>query len=163
MAVFEPATGEAGALETLAQVPIAAHHAPDQIAPIVLDHRQDRPLVVANLDLAHIEKNVAVAQYELAIQTAFREVSDALSARGTYVEQHRAQEELVTADAEAFRLAQMRFRSGVDSYLTTLDAERSLYSAQQGLVTVRQAELANEVTLYNTLGGGWRADMGSGG
>ena len=102
---------------------------------------------VANLDLAHIEKNEAIAHYELAIQTAFREVSDALSARGTYVEQHRAQEDLVTADTEAFRLAQMRFRSGVDSYLTTLDAERSLYSAQQGLVTVRQAELANEVTL----------------
>jgi len=118
---------------------------------------------VANLDLAHIEKNVAVAQYELAIQTAFREVSDALSARGTYVEQHRAQEELVTADAEAFRLAQMRFRSGVDSYLTTLDAERSLYSAQQGLVTVRQAELANEVTLYKALGGGWHPGTGSGG
>ena len=57
----------------------------------------------------------------------------------------------------------MRFRSGVDSYLTTLDAERSLYSAQQGLVTVRQAELANEVTLYKALGGGWHPDTGSGG
>jgi outer membrane protein, multidrug efflux system len=109
----------------------------------------------ANLDLAHIEKNVAVAQYELTIQTAFREVSDALSARGTYIDQRRAQEALAAADADAYRLAQMRFRSGVDNYLATLDAQRSLYSAQQELVTVRQAELANQVTLYKALGGGW--------
>jgi outer membrane protein, multidrug efflux system len=109
----------------------------------------------ANLDLAHIEKNVAIAQYELAIQTGFREVSDALSARGTYVDQRRAQGALVAADAEAYRLADMRFRTGVDSYLATLDAQRSLYAAQQDLVTVREAELANQVTLYKALGGGW--------
>jgi multidrug efflux system outer membrane protein len=111
---------------------------------------------VANLDLAHIEKNVTIAQYELAIQTAFREVSDALSARGTYLDQRQAQEALVAADTEAYRLAEMRFRSGVDSYLSTLDAERSLYAAAQGLVSVRQAELANQVTLYKALGGGWQ-------
>jgi outer membrane protein, multidrug efflux system len=110
----------------------------------------------ANLALAQIEKNVAVAQYELAIQTAFREVSDALSARGTYIDQRRAQEAQAAADADAYRLAQMRFRSGVDNYLATLDAQRSLYAAQQGLVTVRQAELANQVTLYKALGGGWQ-------
>jgi outer membrane protein, multidrug efflux system len=110
----------------------------------------------ANLDLAHIEKNVAVAQYELAIQTAFREVSDALSARGAYVDQRRAQEAMAAADADAYRLAQIRFRSGVDNYLATLDAQRSLYAAQQALVTVRQAELANQVTLYKALGGGWQ-------
>src|SRR5579862_7117971 len=118
---------------------------------------------VANLDLARIEKNIAVAQYEFAIQTAFREVSDALSARGAYVEQRQAQEALVAADAEAFRLAQMRFRSGIDSYLATLDAERSLYSAQQGLISVRQAELVNRVTLYKALGGGWQQHTASGG
>jgi multidrug efflux system outer membrane protein len=110
----------------------------------------------ANLDLAHIEKNVAIAQYELTIQTAFREVSDALSARGSYLEQQRAQETLVAADADAYRLADMRFRSGVDSYLATLDAQRSLYAAQQGLVTVRQAALTNQVNLYKALGGGWQ-------
>ena len=113
----------------------------------------------ANLDLAHIEKNVAVAQYELTIQTAFREVSDSLSARGTYIDQRRAQQALVAADADAYRLAQMRFRSGVDNYLATLDAQRSLYAAQQGLVTVRQGELANQVTLYKALGGGWQQHM----
>jgi multidrug efflux system outer membrane protein len=116
---------------------------------------------VANLDLAHIEKNVGIAQYELTIQTAFREVSDALSARGTYVDQRRAQEELVAADADAYRLAQMRFRSGVDSYLSTLDAQRSLYAAQQALVTVQEAELANRVTLYKSLGGGWQQHSAS--
>jgi outer membrane protein, multidrug efflux system len=110
----------------------------------------------ANLDLAHIEKNVAVAQYELTVQTAFREVSDALSARGTYLDQRHAQEALVAADADAYRLAEMRFRSGVDSYLATLDAQRSLYAAQQGLVAVRQAELSNQMTLYKALGGGWQ-------
>jgi multidrug efflux system outer membrane protein len=109
----------------------------------------------ANLDLAHIEKNVAIAQYELAIQTAFREVSDALNGISTYDQQRRAQQTLVTADADAYRLAQMRFRSGVDSYLSTLDAQRSLYAAQQGLVSLRQAQLTNEVTLYKALGGGW--------
>ena len=110
----------------------------------------------ANLDLAHIEKNVQIAQYELTIQTAFREVSDALSARGTYIDQRRAQQALVAADADAYRLAEMRFRSGVDNYLATLDAQRSLYAAQQVMVTVRQAELANQVTLYKALGGGWQ-------
>ena len=110
----------------------------------------------ANLDLAHIEKNAAIAQYELTIQTAFREVSDALSARGTYIDQRRAQATLVAADADAYRLAQMRFQTGVDNYLATLDAQRSLYAAQQGLVTVRQAELANQITLYKALGGGWQ-------
>jgi len=109
----------------------------------------------ANLDLAHIEKNMAVARYELTIQTAFREVSDALNARETYRDQRNSQQALAAADAEAYRLAEMRFRSGVDSYLATLDAQRSLYSAEQELVAVRQAELANQVTLYKALGGGW--------
>jgi outer membrane protein, multidrug efflux system len=109
----------------------------------------------ANLDLAHIEKNIEVARYELAIQTAFREVSDALNARGTYRDQRGSQEALVAADADVYSLAEVRFRSGLDSYLTTLDAQRSLYTAQQQLVVLRQAELANQVTLYKALGGGW--------
>jgi outer membrane protein, multidrug efflux system len=113
----------------------------------------------ANLDLAHVEKNIAVTQYELTIQTAFREVSDALSSRGTYLRQYEAQQALVAADAQAYKLSQMRFRSGIDNYLATLDAERSLYTAQQQLVTTRQAELANRVTLYKALGGGWEDRM----
>jgi multidrug efflux pump subunit AcrA (membrane-fusion protein) len=107
------------------------------------------------IDPAPYQAALASAQYELAIQTAFREVSDALNGISTYDQQRRAQQTLVTADADAYRLAQMRFRSGVDSYLSTLDAQRSLYAAQQGLVSLRQAQLTNEVTLYKALGGGW--------
>ena len=110
----------------------------------------------ANLDLAHIEKNIEVARYEQAIQTAFREVSDALNARGTYRDQRWSQAALVAADTDVYSLAEVRFRSGLDSYLTTLDAQRSLYAAQQQLVVIRQAELANQVTLYKVLGGGWK-------
>ena len=110
----------------------------------------------ANLDLAHIEKNIAVAKYQLAIQTAFREVSDALAARATYSSELEAQRALVSADADAYRLADMRFHAGIDSYLPTLTAQLSLYSARQQLIALRQADLTNEVTLYETLGGGWK-------
>jgi outer membrane protein, multidrug efflux system len=110
----------------------------------------------ANLDLAHIETNVAVAKYALAIQSAFREVSDALSARASYRGELEAQRALVSAEADAYRLADMRFRAGLDSYLPTLTAQLSLYSARQQLITLRQADLTNEVSLYEALGGGWK-------
>jgi multidrug efflux system outer membrane protein len=109
----------------------------------------------ANLDLAKTQKNLQVANYEKTVQTAFREVSDVLAARGTYLDQLAAQQSLVDADADAYRLALMRFRAGVDSYLNTLDAQRSLYTAQQDLVSLREAQLANLVTTYKVLGGGW--------
>jgi multidrug efflux system outer membrane protein len=109
----------------------------------------------ANLDLAKAEKNIDVAKYEQTIQTAFREVADALVARGTYRDQLDAQAEVVAADRDAYNLAAMRFRAGVDSYLNTLDAQRSLYAAQQTLVSLKEARLANLVTLYKALGGGW--------
>lgn len=109
----------------------------------------------ANLKLAHIQRQIAVANYELAIQTAFREVSDALSARDTYTAQLQAQRALVAADADDYRLSDMRFRAGIDNFLNTLDAQRSLYTDQQTLVSLRQGELTNLVTLYKALGGGW--------
>ena len=109
-----------------------------------------------NLDLAKVEKNIYVAQYEKAIQTAFREVSDGLAARGTYLDQIGAQQALVAAYADAYRLSDMRFRAGVDNYLATLDSQRSLYAAQQALITLKQAQLTNLVTLYKALGGGWK-------
>lgn len=111
---------------------------------------------LANLDLAHINQKIAVANYELAIESAFQEVSDALSARATYRDQLKAQRELVEADADAYRLADMRFRSGVDSYLPALTAQLSLYAAREQLIALRQADLTNEVTLYKALGGGWK-------
>jgi multidrug efflux system outer membrane protein len=109
----------------------------------------------ANLDLAKTRKNIQIAQYEKAIQTAFREVADALASRGTYGDQVKAQQDLVTATADSLALAQMRFKVGVDSYLPVLDAQRSLYTAQQTLLTLKQAALTQQATLYKALGGGW--------
>jgi outer membrane protein, multidrug efflux system len=110
---------------------------------------------VANLRATKLARDTAVAQYEKAIQTAFREVADALVARGTLDDQLAAQQALVTASEKAYRLADMRYRGGVDSYLSALDAQRTLYSAQQQLQTVRLMRLQNLVTLYKALGGGF--------
>jgi multidrug efflux system outer membrane protein len=118
---------------------------------------------VANLDLAHIEKNVAVAQYELAIQTAFREVSDALSARGTYVSSARRRRR------SSLPTPRHSVSHGCASVpASTATSPRSTPSARstppnRGLVSVRQAELANRVTLYKALGGGWQQHTASGG
>jgi outer membrane protein, multidrug efflux system len=109
---------------------------------------------LANLQATKLSRDTAVAQYEKAIQTAFREVADGLAARQTLDDQLAAQQALVSASAVAYRLADMRFRGGVDSYLSALDAQRSLYSAQQQLQSVRLLRLQNLVTLYKALGGG---------
>jgi outer membrane protein, multidrug efflux system len=109
---------------------------------------------VANLQATKLARDTAVAQYEKAIQTAFREVADGLAARQTLDDQLAAQQALVSASAVAYRLADMRFRGGVDSYLSALDAQRSLYSAQQQLQSVRLLRLQNLCTLYKALGGG---------
>jgi multidrug efflux system outer membrane protein len=111
---------------------------------------------VANLRATELTRDTAVAQYEKAIQTAFREVADALAARGTLDDQLAAQQALVTASATAYRLADMRYLGGVDSYLAALVQQRSLYSAQQQLQNVRLLRLQNLVTLYKALGGGLR-------
>jgi outer membrane protein, multidrug efflux system len=100
------------------------------------------------------EKEISVAQYEKAIQAAFREVADALAVRGTVNRQIAAQQSLVEAVAETYRLSLVRYDRGMDSYLDVLDAQRSLNAAQQVLIALRLAELANRVTLYKVLGGG---------
>jgi multidrug efflux system outer membrane protein len=110
---------------------------------------------LANLDVAKIQKLTAAAQYEKAIQVAFQEVSDALTARSLLDDQIAAQIALVQADQDSFTLAEARYRHGIDSYLTALDAQRSLYSARQSLIQSRLARLTNLVTLYEDLGGGW--------
>jgi outer membrane protein, multidrug efflux system len=115
----------------------------------------------ANLDLAKVQKNIQIAQYEKAIQTAFREVADTLAARGTYDDQLKAQRALVDASADSYRLAQLRFRTGVDSFLTTLDSQRELYTAQQTLILVQQANKISQVTMYKVLGGGWNEHTAS--
>jgi outer membrane protein, multidrug efflux system len=110
----------------------------------------------ANLASAKASRDIAVAQYEKSIQTAFREVSDGLAAKGTLADQTEAQSALVAANQTSYRLARARFEGGVDSYLPVLDSQRSLFSAQQDLVSVRVSRLSNLVTLYKVLGGGSR-------
>ena len=112
----------------------------------------------ASLDYSKLQKDVAVAEYEKSIQTAFQEVADGLAARSTYQQQLQAQRDLVQATQDYYNLAQHRYQNGVDSSLTFLDAQRSLFSSQQGLITDRLAQLVAEVNLYTALGGGWRAD-----
>jgi len=109
---------------------------------------------MARLDAAKADRDIYVAQYEKAIQTAFREVADALAQRGTLLDQMEAQESLVDASAESYRLSDSRYFNGNDGYLVVLDSQRSLYGAQQGLIAIRLARLANLVTLYKVLGGG---------
>ncbi|MFL0587254.1 efflux transporter outer membrane subunit [Sphingomonas olei] len=108
----------------------------------------------ANLDYAKASQQVAVATYERAIQTAFREVSDALAQRGTIEEQVAAQTARAEAASVAARLSDARYRAGVDSFLVALDAQRTAYAAQQQLVTTRLARGSNLVELYRSLGGG---------
>jgi multidrug efflux system outer membrane protein len=115
---------------------------------------------VANLDLSKVEKNVYIAQYEKTLQSAFREVDDALAARGTLDDQLAAQGALMEDSAESYRLAEMRFRNGIDSFLPVLDAQRALYSAQQGVVALELQRLQNMATLYKALGGGMKEESG---
>ncbi len=105
-------------------------------------------------DVTKIEKEMSIAQYEKAIQAAFREVADALAVKGTMDQQITAQQSLTDAFAETYRLSQLRYTKGIDSYLSVLDSQRSLYGAEQGLIALRLARLNNLVTLYKTLGGG---------
>jgi len=105
-------------------------------------------------DVAKVDREILLAQYEKSIQSAFREVADALAQRGTIGDQLQAQQALVTASAEAYRLSDLRYSKGIDSYLSVLDSQRSLYGAQQGLIALRLARAANLITLYKVLGGG---------
>jgi len=109
----------------------------------------------ANLDVARIDRDIQVAQYEKTIQTAFREVADSLALRNALQGQVDAQTALVEAWTQSYRLSEARFERGADSYLEVLDAERSLYTAQQNLIGTQRSRISNLVTLYKALGGGW--------
>lgn len=109
----------------------------------------------ANLASATVDRDIYLADYEKAIQTAFREVSDALAQRSTLGRQLDAQQALVDATAKSYRLSQARFNQGIDSYLSVLDSQRSLYTAQQDLIGTQLSRQTNLVTFYKTLGGGW--------
>ena len=124
--------------------------APSLVQPI-FDAGRNR----AGLASAQAGRDIALAQYERAIQSAFREVADALAGRATLGDQVQAQAAVVQAEAARMRLAQLRYEGGVASYLDLLDAQRSLFAAQQALVQARLARLQNQVQLYRALGGGW--------
>ena len=109
----------------------------------------------ANLAYAKAEDQLAVAQYEKAIQTAFREVADALAIQGRIDQRITAQEGLVAAAAESLRLSTALYEHGQDTYLDVLTARRTLYSAQQALITLQLLAKTNIVTLYQVLGGGF--------
>ncbi|MDP1926699.1 MAG: AdeC/AdeK/OprM family multidrug efflux complex outer membrane factor [Thiobacillus sp.] len=110
----------------------------------------------ASLEVAEVQRDINVALYEKAIQTAFREVADALAERATLAERLDAGRQQLEATQAGFRLSDARYQGGVDSYLGLLDAQRTLYLAEQELIIVRLADAANRVTLYKVLGGGWQ-------
>ena len=125
--------------------------APQAVLPIFDAGRNQ-----AGLDSARAGREIAVAQYDKAIQSAFREVADALAGRATLGEQVLAQQAQATAEADRFRLADLRYRNGVASYLDVLDAQRALFATQQALAQSQLAQRQNQVALYKALGGGWR-------
>ena len=109
----------------------------------------------ANLDLAVVRRDIRINQYERAIQTGFREVADALVARSRYVDQLDAQEDLVEEAERTHTLSSYRYETGIDSFLQVLDAQRTLFNAQQSLLGTRAEQQLNLVQLYRSLGGGW--------
>ena len=109
----------------------------------------------ADLDLAKVQKNIQIATYEKAIQTAFREVADGLAARGTYDQQIEALQRDTFAEQRRLDLSDLRYRNGVDSYLSVLTAQTDLYTVQRSLIAAQLERLTNLVDLYQSLGGGW--------
>jgi multidrug efflux system outer membrane protein len=124
--------------------------APQALLPI-FDYGRNQ----ANLASARVGNDIAVANYEKAIQVAFREVSDGLAGQATYAEQLRAQRRVAEAEADRFRLSDLRYKSGASSYLELLDAQRALFDAQRSAISANLLRLQNQVTLYRVLGGGW--------
>jgi multidrug efflux system outer membrane protein len=126
-------------------------------APSVLETIFDAGRNQANLNLATVNRDIAVAQYEKAVQTAFREVADALASRDGLMEQLAAQERLTKAEAARASLTELRFRNGAASNLDWLDAQRSLLAAQQALAQLQGQLAQSQTQLYRVLGGGWTA------
>lgn len=114
----------------------------------------------ANIKISETDQQIALSDYEKSIQSAFREVNDALAVRQNIGDRLAAQRRLVDATNTTYRLSNARFRAGIDSYLTVLDAQRASYAAEQGLLLLEQANMNNQVELYKTLGGGLKANTG---
>jgi multidrug efflux system outer membrane protein len=127
---------------------LAWNYAPKAVLPIF------DPRLWSAVKVTKVDREIALAQYERAIQAAFRDVADALATRGTVGAQLEAQRSLVDATAASYRLSYSRYEKGVDTFLSTLDAQRSLYGAQQGFIAIHLAKIINRVRLYAALGGG---------
>ena len=120
-----------------------------QISIPVFDSR-----VYSAYKVSKTDQEIALTQYEKAIQTAFRETADAMAVKSTVGDQLSAGDALVEALDKSYSLANVRYDKGIDSYLSVLDAQRSLYSAQQQIIDIRIAKLANQIRLFTVLGGG---------
>ena len=115
---------------------------------------------LSTLELSETNREIAVAQYQKAIQTAFREVADAIAGRANFGEQLRAQRAQLQYEQTRFRLADLLFQNGASSFLDVLDAQRSLFQAQQALLIAQASQVQNLVALYKALGGGWKEPDG---
>ena len=111
------------------------------------------PRTWAALKVSEAQGAIVLVQYEKTIQTAFREVADVLAVRGTVDDQIAAQKSIVDSAQKVYDLSEKRYRQGIDGYLGVLDAQRSLYAAQQALSYLHRANLANQVRLFAVLGG----------
>jgi multidrug efflux system outer membrane protein len=109
----------------------------------------------ANLDAAKVGRDIAVAQYERAIQSAFREVADALASRATLADQLRAQQAQARAEQTRLELIELRYQQGITSAFERLDAQRSTFAVRQAVVQLQLQQAQNLVAVYKTLGGGW--------
>lgn len=128
------------------------------IAPAISVPLLDAGRTSAAVDAAYVKRDIAVAQYDKAVQTAFKEVADALVARSTYADQAQAQLAQAQAEAARLRLSTLRYDTGVASQLDLLDAQRALFSAQQALISAQLARQQAHIGVYKALGGGWVAD-----
>ncbi|MFT4101279.1 MAG: efflux transporter outer membrane subunit [Burkholderiaceae bacterium] len=113
----------------------------------------------ATLESARVQRDIMVAQYEKTIQSAFKEVSDALAGSATLGDQLGALRAQAEAESQRLKLADLRYKGGASSYLDLLDAQRSLYTVQQSVIQTQLAQLQARVTLYRALGGGWQEPM----
>jgi len=111
-----------------------------------------------NLDYSKAQRDLYLAQYEKAIQTAFQEVSDALAREGTIDEQQAAQQRLVLASQRSYALAEERYRAGIDTFLNSLTSQRSLYNAQQSAIATNLTLIANRILLYRVIGADFREE-----
>ncbi|MFT3666892.1 efflux transporter outer membrane subunit [Piscinibacter sp.] len=149
-------TGSAGLASGHLSDLFKSGHSAWSFAPALIQPLFDAGRNQGNLELAKANRDIAVAQYERAIQSSFREVADALAGRATLGEQLAAQRRQMEAEQARSRLVELRWRNGAASSLELLDAQRSLFSAQQALLQLQAQQTQNLATLYKVLGGGWK-------